>query len=141
MALFGIYGRHEINMCPWNNVETAKRAIEIENSDLSTNPETKTTQLDFLVPDDVSGPITIRFENLGGGIFSNLDFPAIVKGSSSHESISMIDSPRKQMANGIKIENVECNSGLILIKKFSGSAACVTMSTADKLVERGWGYT
>ena len=29
-------------------------------------------------PEDVSGPITIRFENLGGGIFSNLDFPAIV---------------------------------------------------------------
>ena len=47
-------------------------------SDLATDPETKTTQLDFLVPDDVSGPITIRFENLGGGIFSNLDFPAIV---------------------------------------------------------------
>jgi len=47
-------------------------------SDLSTNPVTKTTELDFLVPDDVSGPITIRFENLGGGIFSNLDFPAVV---------------------------------------------------------------
>ena len=52
-------------------------------SDLSTNPETKTTQLDFLVPDNVSGPITIRFENLGGGIFSNLDFPAIVHESNS----------------------------------------------------------
>jgi hypothetical protein len=47
-------------------------------SDLSTNPSTKTTELDFLVPDDVSGPITIRFENLGGGVFSNLDFPAVV---------------------------------------------------------------
>jgi len=35
MALYGIYGRHEINMCPWNNIETAKRAIEIANSDLS----------------------------------------------------------------------------------------------------------
>jgi len=52
-------------------------------SDVSTNPETKTTQLDFLVPDNVSGPITIRFENLGGGIFSNLDFPAIVHKSDS----------------------------------------------------------
>jgi len=31
MALFGIYGRHEINTCPWNNKENAKRAIEIEN--------------------------------------------------------------------------------------------------------------
>ncbi len=35
MVLYGIYGRHEINMCPWNNVETAKRAVEIANSDLS----------------------------------------------------------------------------------------------------------
>ncbi len=52
-------------------------------SDISTNPETKKTELDFLVPDDVSGPITIRFENLGGGIFSNLDFPAIVHKSDS----------------------------------------------------------
>jgi len=52
-------------------------------SDISTDPETKTTELDFLVPDYVSGPITIRFENLGGGIFSNLDFPAIVYESGS----------------------------------------------------------
>ena len=35
MALYGIYGRHEINMCPWNNVETAKRVVEIAKSDLS----------------------------------------------------------------------------------------------------------
>ena len=35
MALYGIYGRHEINMCPWNNAETAKRAVEVANSDLS----------------------------------------------------------------------------------------------------------
>ena len=34
--------------------------------------------MDFSIPENVSGPITIRFENLGGGIFSNLDFPAIV---------------------------------------------------------------
>jgi hypothetical protein len=107
-------------------------------SDVSTNPTTKTTELDFLVPDDVSGPITIRFENLGGGIFSNLDFPAIVKENSSYEeSVSILDSPRKQMANGI--ENIECKSGLTLIKKLSGLPACVTISTAEKLVKRGWG--
>jgi len=35
MALYGIYGRHEINTCPWNNKENAKRVIEIANSDLS----------------------------------------------------------------------------------------------------------
>jgi len=35
MVLYGIYGRHEINMCPWNNVETAKRVVEVANTDLS----------------------------------------------------------------------------------------------------------
>ncbi len=35
MALYGIYGRHEINTCPWNNKENAKRVIETANSDLS----------------------------------------------------------------------------------------------------------
>ena len=35
MALYGIYGRHEIATCPWNNVENAKRVIEIQSSDLS----------------------------------------------------------------------------------------------------------
>ena len=45
---------------------------------LSTDPNTKTTELDFLFPDNVSGPIVIRFENLGGGIYSTIDFPAVV---------------------------------------------------------------
>ena len=109
-------------------------------SDLATDPVTKTTELDFLVPDDVSGPITIRFENLGGGIFSNLDFPAIVTGIKSDEQpISILDSPRKQMTNGVMIENIECNSGLTLMKKYSGSAACVKPFTAEKLENLGWG--
>lgn len=47
-------------------------------SNLSTDPITKTTELVFQIPDDVDGPIIIRFENLGGGIFSNIDFPAVV---------------------------------------------------------------
>ncbi len=35
MALYGIYGRHEIASCPLNNVETAKGTIQAVNSDLS----------------------------------------------------------------------------------------------------------
>ncbi len=60
-------------------------------SDISTDPVTKTTELDFLVPDDVSGPITIRFENLGGGIFSNLDFPAVVNRNEVTQEIIIPD--------------------------------------------------
>ena len=88
-------------------------------SDLATDPETKTTELDFSVPDDISGPIIIRFENLGGGIFSNLDFPAIVQKS--------------------QIENDECKSGFAMMKKYSGTAACVYLESAEKLENRGWG--
>ena len=35
MALYGIYGRHEIDACPWNHKENAKRVIQIANSDMS----------------------------------------------------------------------------------------------------------
>ena len=35
MALYGIYGRHEIATCPWNNKENAQRVIQIANSDMS----------------------------------------------------------------------------------------------------------
>jgi len=35
MALYGIYGRHEIDQCPWNNKETAKEVLKVANSDLS----------------------------------------------------------------------------------------------------------
>lgn len=35
MALYGIYGRHEIDTFPWNNKENAKRVIPIANSDMS----------------------------------------------------------------------------------------------------------
>jgi len=51
----------------------------------------------------------------------------------------MVDSPRKQMANGIEIENVECNSGLTLMMKYSGSAVCVKPFTVEKLENLGWG--
>lgn len=35
MALYGIYGRHEIETCPWNHKDNAKRVIDIASSDLS----------------------------------------------------------------------------------------------------------
>ncbi len=35
MALYGIYGRHEIAACPINNLETAKDVIQLVNTDLS----------------------------------------------------------------------------------------------------------
>jgi len=36
MALFAIYGRHEIDQCPWNNKERAKEVLEMANVDFAS---------------------------------------------------------------------------------------------------------
>ena len=51
----------------------------------------------------------------------------------------VVDSPLKQMKNGIISEDVICKSELTLIIRNSGSAACVTSTTAVKLEAIGWG--
>ena len=37
MALYGIYGRHEIEDCPWNNEKTGKQVIQASKGDPSKN--------------------------------------------------------------------------------------------------------
>ncbi len=54
------------------------------------------------------------------------------------ESIE-ISSPRKQMQDGIAAKDVICKSGLTLMIRSTGVAACVTPTTAEKLVNAGWG--
>lgn len=36
MALYGIYGRHEIADCPWNNEHNAQQIIKIAETDFSS---------------------------------------------------------------------------------------------------------
>ncbi|MGD2107482.1 MAG: hypothetical protein PVH93_07735, partial [Nitrosopumilaceae archaeon] len=50
-----------------------------------------------------------------------------------------IDSPRKQISNGSESEEVICNPGLTLMVRYTGDAACVTSTTAEKLSEANWG--
>jgi len=49
-------------------------------------------------------------------------------------------SPKQQFALGIYPKDIMCNSDtpVIIIKKQGGSGACVTKSTAQKLIARGW---
>ena len=54
-------------------------------------------------------------------------------------SNDMIASPKKQMANGIAAEDVICKSGFDLMIRYSGSAACVSPATAEKLASVKWG--
>jgi hypothetical protein len=49
-----------------------------------------------------------------------------------------IDSPIKQMANGVPAEEVVCKSGLALMIRPSGDAACVKENSVKKLENRDW---
>ena len=57
----------------------------------------------------------------------------------AHPHDDMIPSPKIQMANGIAAEEVICKSGFDLMIRNSGSAACVSPSTAERLASMGWG--
>ena len=57
----------------------------------------------------------------------------------SHPEYVGFDSPRKQIAQGVSIEKVICNEGLVLIIKYNGAPACVKPDTAVILEERNWG--
>ena len=52
---------------------------------------------------------------------------------------TIFDSPLHQLKIGIPADQVQCNEGLVLVLKPSmEESACVTESTAPKLVLRGW---
>ena len=51
----------------------------------------------------------------------------------------MIDSPRKQMQNGIIAKDVTCKSVLTLMIRTSGDAVCVKPTSAEKLLTAGFG--
>ncbi len=36
MALYGIYGKHTTEACPWNNIQTAKRLLDLVKCDLES---------------------------------------------------------------------------------------------------------
>lgn len=75
--------------------------------------------------DKIGYDIPIKF---GGGV------------SYAEESkTSNIESPRKQMQNGILPNDVTCRDGKTLFIKSSGGALCLTESTAKKMMQRGLG--
>ena len=48
-----------------------------------------------------------------------------------------MESPKKQLKNGISVEEVQCNAGLELVIRNNGTPACVKPETAEKMHERG----
>ncbi|MHB8602603.1 MAG: hypothetical protein ACYC6W_10270 [Nitrosotalea sp.] len=60
----------------------------------------------------------------------------------NHPIINKILSPLKQFKSGIAANDVKCEQDLqLVIKAEDNSPACVKSQTAQKLVERGWGWT
>lgn len=54
--------------------------------------------------------------------------------------MTQVQSPRKQMDEGVEAEDVVCKEGLeLIIKASTGSAACVKSSSVEILLARGWG--
>ena len=48
--------------------------------------------------------------------------------------------PLKQMEENVLPTNIICKAHLeLILKSFDDSPACVKPSTAEKLIERGWG--
>ena len=71
--------------------------------------------------------------------------PCCTKNSQGIQAISgttnVIVSPLKQFKSGIAANDVKCNNGLsLVIKAEDGSPVCVKQQTAQKLVERAWGW-
>lgn len=47
-------------------------------------------------------------------------------------------SPLKQFRSGMSSNEIQCKENLTLVQKYDGSPACVTESTKQKLIARGW---
>ena len=69
------------------------------------------------------------------GIF--LGIFAILLISASIPVEAQVESPKKQIRQGVSPENIRCNIGLELVIRNNGSPACVTEKTAEKMKERG----
>jgi len=74
------------------------------------------------------------------GIFLIILISVILLSSSIIPSVEA-KSPRQQIAEGVFPEDVVCKFSYVAVLKwgYADSTACVTPSTANALVERGWG--
>lgn len=82
---------------------------------------------------------------IGGGPEPNLSVSGINevyfqnKGFNGNSGVSKVSSPRNQINDGVKAENVICKMDLVLMIGNGGKVACVKHTTSIILVERGWG--
>lgn len=51
----------------------------------------------------------------------------------------LIHSLKHQLKSGVTPENIQCTENYLLLIRNDGNPACVKPTTAEKLIERGWG--
>ncbi len=74
------------------------------------------------------------------GILVNLDKAEdLVLAETAEEGEHEIIPPLRQVKSGIEPNRVDCGTMELLIKKSTGSPACVKPATAERLVQAGWG--
>lgn len=91
-------------------------------------------------------PSVYDFLNFTSGIYEidlNHDNNNILGSESQFYNFSTTGgTPLHQFKSGISANDVKCEQGLqLVIKAEDNSPACVKSQTAQKLVERGWGWT
>lgn len=76
-------------------------------------------------------------------IITSSDFPILDAQFMVVQPLSdFLDSPRKQIKNGIAVEQVQCNAGLELsITSVDNMPVCLQPETKPKLIERGWMFS
>ncbi|MBI3640346.1 MAG: hypothetical protein HY223_08540 [Thaumarchaeota archaeon] len=79
--------------------------------------------------------------NLGQTISKSFLFTIYDNNTGTKTITETVLSPLKQFKSGIAANDVKCQQDLrLVIKSEDGSTACVKPQTAQKLVERGWGW-
>jgi hypothetical protein len=67
---------------------------------------------------------------------------ALMLFAQNHDQFEQMDvfypPPLKQISSGLSGDEVRCKESFSLMTKYDGSPACVTESTRQKLIERGW---
>ncbi|MDP6858113.1 MAG: peptidase [Candidatus Nitrosopelagicus sp.] len=59
----------------------------LKKSGISTGLKTQSDGLEFFIPEDVSGILIVKFENLGGNKLANVEFPLVINRISSESTI------------------------------------------------------
>jgi hypothetical protein len=85
--------------------------------------------------DDVNAHIDAILQNLDEAE----DLVLIETTEAAEDETSEVMSPLKQVKSGIEPNLVDCGAMELIIKKSTGSPACVKDTTAEKLIQAGWG--